>query len=320
MVKKIGILTSGGDAPGMNAAIRAVARSAMDKGLEVVGVQDGYLGLYENRVIPLKRHDVSNLLNRGGTFLGSARFPQFREVEVREQAIANLKANNIDALVVIGGDGSYMGAVRLTEMGYPCIGLPGTIDNDIPGTEFTIGFQSALECALDAIDRLRDTSSSHRRISLIEIMGRHCGDLTLSAAVAGGAEYIIIPERPFEEEHLFKTIREGESKGKKHAMICVTEKVTDTHELAKRIEQHTGWETRATIIGHTQRGGAPCAFDRVLASQMGSFAVDLLLKGEGGRCVGIENNRLVHHDIVDAITNMKHPFNQDLYDTFKRLV
>ncbi len=320
MIKKIGVLTSGGDAPGMNAAIRAVVRTALHSGLDVYGVFDGYLGLYENNIRKLARQDVSDRINRGGTFLGSARFPEFKDEAVRKVAIENLNQHGIEALVVIGGDGSYMGAKALTEMGYPCIGIPGTIDNDVPGTEYTIGYNTALECVLDAIDRLRDTSSSHRRISIIEIMGRHCGDLTLAAALAGGAEYAIIPEKPFNEESLLNALTAGEDKGKKHGIICITEKITDVNYLAQRIESYTGQEARATVLGHIQRGGAPVAYDRVLASQMGAYSVRLLLEGEGGRCVGIENNRLTHHDIVEAIKNMPRPFNQDLFDTFKKLV
>jgi len=205
-------------------------------------------------------------------------------------------------------------------MGYPCIGLPGTIDNDVPGTDYTIGYNTALNCVLDAIDRLRDTSSSHERISLVEIMGRDCGDLTLAAAVAGGAEYVIVPEVPFEAETLLRELATGNLDGKKHAIICITERIADIAQLAKRIEQHTGRETRATVLGHIQRGGAPTAFDRVLASQMGSYAVQLLRSGEGGRCVGVQNDRLVHHDIIYALSHLQKGFNQDLYDTFQLLV
>ena len=194
MIKKIGVLTSGGDSPGMNAAIRAVVRAGLAAGLEVYGIRDGYLGLHQDRITKLERHSVSDVINRGGTFLGSARFPAFKEESVRREAIENLKKHGIDALVVVGGDGSYMGAKKLTEMGYPCIGLPGTIDNDIAGTEFTIGFDTALNVVMEAIDRLRDTSTSHKRISIVEVMGRHCGDLAMSAAVAGGAEFVIVPE------------------------------------------------------------------------------------------------------------------------------
>lgn len=193
MIKKIGILTSGGDAPGMNAAIRSVTRSALSEGLEVFGIYDGYLGLHENRMIQLDRYSVSDVINRGGTFLGSARFPEFREERIRQAAIKNLQERGINALVVIGGDGSYMGAHCLTQMGFPCIGLPGTIDNDVAGTDYTIGYMTALSTAVEAIDRIRDTSSSHQRIYIIEIMGRYCGDLTLSSAIAGGCEFVARP-------------------------------------------------------------------------------------------------------------------------------
>ena len=314
MIKKIGVLTSGGDAPGMNAAIRGVVRAALTEGLEVFGIYDGYLGLYEDRMVQLDRYSVSDMINRGGTFLGSARFPEFREEHIRAVAIENMKKRGLDALVVIGGDGSYMGAMRLTEMGFPCIGLPGTIDNDIAGTDFTIGFDTALNVVVDAIDRLRDTCSSHHRISVVEIMGRHCGDLAMSAAVAGGAEYVIVPEVAFDKEKLLQQIKEGEAKGKKHAIITICEHVTDVNALAKDIEAMTGRETRATILGHIQRGGSPTARDRIMSSRMGAFAVEQLLAGQGGRCVGIQGNEMVHHDIIDCIENLKRPFNQELYD------
>lgn len=214
MIKKIGVLTSGGDAPGMNAAIREVVRSALTEGLEVMGIYDGYLGLYEDRMVQLDRYSVSDMINRGGTFLGSARFPEFRDENIRAVAIENLKKRGIDALVVIGGDGSYMGAMRLTEMGFPCIGLPGTIDNDIKGTDYTIGFFTALSTVVEAIDRLRDTSSSHQRISVVEVMGRYCGDLTLAAAIAGGCEFVVVPEVEFSREDLVNEIKAGIAKGK----------------------------------------------------------------------------------------------------------
>ncbi|KOO02630.1 6-phosphofructokinase [Vibrio nereis] len=319
MIKKIGVLTSGGDAPGMNAALRGVVRTALTEGLEVYGVKDGYLGLYENRIEKLDRSSVSDVINKGGTFLGSARFPEFRDEAVREKAIENLKEHGIDALVVVGGDGSYMGAKKLTEMGYPCIGLPGTIDNDIAGTDYTIGYLTALNTVIDAIDRLRDTSSSHQRISIVEIMGRHCGDLTLMSAIAGGCEYIITPETGLDKEKLVNNIKDGIKKGKKHAIIALTELMMDANELAKEIEDATGRETRATVLGHIQRGGRPTAFDRVLASRMGNYAVHLLLEGHGGRCVGIQQEQLVHHDIIDAIENMKRPVRHDLYKVAEEL-
>ncbi|MFA0109840.1 6-phosphofructokinase [Vibrio breoganii] len=313
MIKKIGVLTSGGDAPGMNAAVRGVVRTALSKGVEVFGIYDGYQGLYEDRIHKLDRSSVSDVINKGGTFLGSARFPEFKDEAVRAKAIENLKKHGIEALVVVGGDGSYMGAKKLTEMGFPCIGLPGTIDNDIAGTDYTIGYLTALNTVIDAIDRLRDTSSSHQRISIVEIMGRHCGDLTLMSAIAGGCEYIITPERQWSKEELITSIEEGIAKGKKHAIIALTELMFDANDLAKDIEAATGRETRATVLGHIQRGGRPTAFDRVLASRMGNYAVHLLLEGHGGRCVGIQKEELVHHDIIDAIENMRRPVRSDLY-------
>lgn len=319
MIKKIGVLTSGGDSPGMNAAIRSVVRAGLAAGLEVFGIRDGYLGLHQDRIFKLERHSVSDVINRGGTFLGSARFPAFKEESVRREAIENLKKHGIDALVVIGGDGSYMGAKKLTEMGYPCIGLPGTIDNDIAGTDFTIGFDTALNVVMEAIDRLRDTSTSHKRISVVEVMGRHCGDLAMSAAVAGGAEFVVVPERRYEKTELLEQIDDGISKGKRHAMVTICEHVTDVNALAKEIEAHTGLETRATILGHIQRGGSPTARDRILASRMGAFAVDLLLQGFGGRCVGLQQNQLVHHDIIDCIENMKRPFDEAMLNLNDRL-
>ena len=314
MIKRIGVLTSGGDAPGMNAAIRAVVREGLHLGLEVYGIYDGYEGLHQNRIEKLDRKSVSDVINRGGTFLGSARFPEFKEESVRKEAIENLKQHGIEALVVIGGDGSYMGAKKLTEMGFPCIGIPGTIDNDIPGTTYTIGFDTALNIVVDAIDRLRDTSTSHKRISIVEIMGRYCGDLTLGAAVAGGAEFVVIPEKGYNEAELLKQVQAGIDKGKKHAIIAMCEHVTNVDALAKHIEKETGRETRATILGHLQRGGTPTARDRIMASRMGSYAVKLLIDGEGGRCVGLMNSKMVHHDIIDCIENMKRPFNQELFD------
>jgi len=319
IIRKIGILTSGGDAPGMNAAIRAVVRSAIDRDLEVCGIYDGYKGLYENRIAPLDRRSVSNVINRGGTILGSARFLQFEEEANRRKAVENMVAQEIDALVVIGGDGTYRGAKALTKTGFPCIGLPATIDNDVNGTDYTIGFFTALNTALEAIDRLRDTSGSHHRISIVEIMGRNCGELTVSSALGGGAELCVVPERPFSEKEIIDDLNRQIDGGKMNAIVTITEKVTDIYKLAEKIEAATGMETRVTILGHIQRGGIPTAFDRLLASRMGSYAVDLLLAGEGGRCIGIMKDRLVHHDIIDAIENMPRAFSVELLDLARRL-
>lgn len=319
MIKKIGILTSGGDAPGMNAAIRGVVRAALTEGLGVYGIRDGYQGLYEDRVEKLNRYSVSDMINRGGTFLGSARFPQFKEESVRLTAIGNARKHEIDAIVVIGGDGSYMGAKYITEMGLPCIGLPGTIDNDVAGTDYTIGFFTALSTVVEAIDRLRDTSTSHQRISIIEVMGRYCGDLTLSAAIAGGCEFVVIPEVGFNQNDLIEEIKNGFAKGKKHALVAITEHMCDVNALAGYIESVVHHETRATVLGHIQRGGSPVPFDRILASRMGVYAVSLLLEGHAGRCVGIQNDELVHHDIIDAVENMKRPSKIGLYEIAKKL-
>jgi 6-phosphofructokinase 1 len=301
MVKRIGVLTSGGDAPGMNAAVRAVVRKAIADGLEVYGVFNGYKGLVEDNIRQLGRHDVSEKLNRGGTFLGSARLPEFKEVAVREVAVANLKKHGIEALVVVGGDGSYMGAKKLTEMGINCIGLPGTIDNDISSTDFTIGFDTALNTIVDAVDRLRDTSSSHERCSVVEVMGRHCGDLALWAGISSGAELIVTSETGFDMDNIISKLKVAKGHGKRHAIVVIAELITDVDELAKNIQAETGFETRATILGHIQRGGSPTPFDRVLASRMGAYAVELIQKGEGGRCVGLVDNELKHFDILEAL-------------------
>ena len=320
MIRKIGILTSGGDAPGMNAAIRSVTRNALANGIDVVGIKDGYKGLIEGNYVDFNRSSVSDILSRGGTILGSARLPEFKEEAVQDKACEMLRSHNIDALVVIGGDGSYMGAKLLTEEhGFPCVGIPGTIDNDVAGTDYTIGYETALQTAVDAIDRLRDTSSSHQRISIVEIMGRHCSDLTISAGIAGGCEYIVASEVEFNREELIRQIERSIIRGKRHAIIAITELITDVHSLAREIEARVGHETRATVLGHIQRGGSPCAFDRILASRMGVYAVDILLQGKGGYCVGIQNEKLVHHDIIDAINNMRREFKADWLEMAKRL-
>ena len=319
MIKKIGVLTSGGDAPGMNAAIRSVVRSGLAEGLEMYGVYEGFHGLHNNHIKQLNRSSVSEVIYRGGTFLGSSRFPEFKKVKTREQSINNLKMHGIDALVVIGGDGSYMGAKKLTEMGYPCIGLPGTIDNDISGTDYTIGFMTALNTVLDAIDRLRDTSSSHQRISIIEVMGRHCGDLALGATIAGGCEYVVTPEMDYDLDMMVAHLKDSIFNGKKHAIIVITEHITDVMELAKYLENEIGKETRSTVLGYVQRGGRPTGYDRILASRMGDYAVQLLIKGEGGRCVGIQKGEMVHHDILDVIGKMKRSVRLDLQALAKKM-
>ncbi|VFP81112.1 ATP-dependent 6-phosphofructokinase isozyme 1 [Buchnera aphidicola (Cinara kochiana kochiana)] len=305
MIKKIGVLTSGGDAPGMNATIRSIVYTALNNNLEILGIKNGFLGLYENTMIPLYKESVAHLLNKGGTFLGSSRFLNFRLKKIQKIAFHNILKRKIDVLIIIGGNGSYIGAQCLTDMGIPCIGIPSTIDNDVPGTDYTIGYFTALETVVSSIDKLRDTISSHQRISIIEIMGRYCGDLTLLSSIAGGCEFIIIPEIIYKKELLLLEIQKSIKKGNKHAIIAVTEHICDVYELAKYIQKNTNQETRATVLGHIQRGGIPVAYDRILASRMGVYAVKLLLKKNKGKCVGIINNKIVHHDINYALKYMK---------------
>lgn len=285
----------------MNAAVRSVFRTALSKNLEVYGIYQGFYGLYHNKIEKLNSQSVANIINHGGTFLGSARFPEFTQEKTRIEAIKNLDKHEIEALIVIGGDGSFMGANRLTEMGYPCIGVPGTIDNDTPGSDFTIGFDTALNTIVEAVDRLRDTSSSHQRCSVVEVMGRNAGDLALWSGIATGADFSLIPEIKTDINDVIEKLREAKHVGKDHFIVIVAEGLKITDELAARIKSETGIETRTTILGHIQRGGMPTAQDRVLAAQMGAYAVELLLNGSKGRCVGIINNKMVNKDITTAL-------------------
>ena len=289
MVKCIGVLTSGGDAPGMNAAVRAVARTCLNKGIEVYGVRLGYKGLYEGDFIKFDRHSTRNIINLGGTILKSARFPEFKDPEIRKVAIEQMKKVGMEALVVIGGDGSYNGALKLTEMGVNCIGIPGTIDNDIPDTDFTVGFDTALNTIVDALDRLRDTSSSHQRCTILEVMGRRCGDLAINAGIADGAEMIITSEIGFDESKVIERLKASKESDKKHAIVVITEHITDVHELAKKVEAATGFETRANV----------------LASRMGVYAVELLEAGKGGLCVSQVNGEIKGLDIEETLSHKR---------------
>lgn len=311
-MKRIGVLTSGGDSPGMNAAVRAVVRKAIYHDVEVYGVYHGYSGLISGHIEKLELGSVGDIIHRGGTKLYSARCPEFRTLEGQMQGIEQLKKFGIEGLVVIGGDGSYQGAKKLTEHGYPCIGVPGTIDNDIPGTDFTIGFDTALNTVIDAIDKIRDTATSHERTYVIEVMGRHAGDIALWAGLADGAETILVPEVDFDMQDIIARLKRGHERGKKHSIIVVAEGVGSAIEIGKNIEEATNLDTRVTVLGHVQRGGSPSAFDRVLASRLGARAVELLLEGKGGRCVGIQNNKLVDHDIIEALAQ-KHTIDEDMY-------
>lgn len=306
-IRTIGVLTSGGDAPGMNAAIRAVVRTALSYDLKVRGIRKGYHGLLKEEIIDLSARDVSDTIQRGGTFLQTARCKSMRTTEGQQKAAAICKKYGIDALVVIGGDGSFAGAQKLANYGVKTIGLPGTIDLDIACTEYTIGFDTAVNTAMEAIDKVRDTSTSHERCSIIEVMGRDAGYLALWCGIANGAERILLPEekKNFDEEALIKDILENKRRGKKNYIIINAEGVGDTINLAKRIEQATGIETRATILGHMQRGGSPTCKDRVYASIMGAMAVDLLIEGKTNRVVGYKHGEYVDFDINEALGMQK---------------
>jgi len=309
-MKKIGVLTSGGDAPGMNAAIRAVVRSAVAMGMEVIGFRKGYYGLLNNLYEEMGARSVSDILHRGGTILQSARCPEFKDSEHRKKAIENIKALGIEGLVVIGGDGSFRGARELSLAGIPTVGIPGTIDNDICCTDYTIGFDTALNTVQDAIDKIRDTCRSHDRCSVVEVMGRDAGYIATNVGIACGAEAVIIPEKDFDfKRDILQEIKAGIKRGKEQHLIIVAEGVTKDNmsalKMASRIEEETGIETRATILGHIQRGGNPTVRDRVTASRMGVAAVDLLNQGIGNRIVAISGDSIVDYDIMEGLNMVK---------------
>lgn len=311
-MKKIGVLTSGGDAPGMNAAIRAVVRTAINRGIEVVGIYRGYNGLINGEVHPLNVRSVSDIIQRGGTFLYTARCPEFREESGLQKAKQTCEEQGIEGIVVIGGDGSFRGAADLSARGIPCIGLPGTIDNDIAMTEYTIGYDTAMNTALEMIDKLRDTASSHDRCSVVEVMGRRAGYIALNTGIACGAIAIITTEVPYDINAIINKINSTQTTGKHHFIVVVSEGIGNAQEIAKEIEAKTGIESRATILGHVQRGGAPTVRDRVEASKMGHYAVELLEKGIGNRVVGLKEGKVIDVDIQEAL-KMKKPFLEDLY-------
>ena len=305
-VQTIGVLTSGGDAPGMNAAIRAVVRQAIARGKKVKGIKRGYAGLLQEEIIDMDAHSVSEIIQRGGTILQTARCLEFIEPEVQKKAADICKKHGIDGLVVIGGDGSFKGAQKLAALGINTIGLPGTIDLDIACTEYTIGFDTAVNTAMEAIDKVRDTSTSHERCAIIEVMGRGAGYIALWCGIANGAEDVLLPERyDYDEQALVNHIIEGKKKGKQHHIIINAEGIGHSASMAKRIEAATGIETRATILGHMQRGGSPTCKDRVYASTMGALAVDLLCKGASNRVVGYRHGEFVDFDIDEALAMTK---------------
>ena len=305
-IRTIAVLTSGGDAPGMNAAVRAVVRTGLAKGMTVRGIRRGYKGLLNEEIVEMRGRDVADIIQRGGTILQTARCKEMRTEEGQRQAAAILKKWGIQGLVVIGGDGSFAGAQRLSEYGINTIGIPGTIDLDIACTEYTIGFDTAANTAMRAIDKIRDTSTSHERCSIIEVMGRDAGYLALWCGIANGAESILLPEQHgYDEEHIINHIKENKKRGKQHYIIINAEGVGDSLNMAKRIEAATELETRATILGHLQRGGSPSVKDRVYASIMGAKAVELLEQGKTNRVVGYQHGEYIDYDINDALRMTK---------------
>lgn len=318
-LKKIAIVTSGGDSQGMNSAIRAVARTGLANNFEIFGVRKGFKGLIDDDFITLGSKEVSDILYRGGTFLQSARSKEFLTPEGQAQAVENLNAKGIDYVVVIGGDGSYKGAQALERHGIKTFGIPGTIDNDIPLTDYTIGFDTTLNVVTNAIGNLRDTMSSHERVSVIEAMGRNCGDIALQAGIASGVDAILIPEVKPDIEKTAASIKKGFDRGKSHSIVIVAEGAGTAEDVAKQIKDLTGLDTRPTVLGHIQRGGTPSAFDRVYSSRLGHKVIELIQEGITGVGLGIESNQITYHSFED-IFNAKNQINEKLYQIFEDLV
>lgn len=313
-VRTIAVLTSGGDAPGMNAAIRAVVRTGIANGMRVMGVLRGYNGLLNGDVFEMNLRSVSDIIHHGGTALFTARSPEFNTPEGVQKAADNCRKLGIEGIVVIGGDGSFRGARDLTNAGISCIGVPGTIDNDIASSDYTIGFDTAMNTAVEMVDRLRDTTESHDRCSVVEVMGRRCGDLALQTGIAVGATSILVPEVPYDfQRDIIARMQFTQKTGKKHFIIVVAEGVGGVDKLAKEIEAATGIETRATVLGHVQRGGSPTLRDRVVASEMGNYAANLLYEGKSNRVVVMRDSKIIDLDITEAL-NMERKFNKHLYD------
>lgn len=317
-MKTIGVLTSGGDAPGMNAAIRAVIRTGIYNNVRIMGIKQGYNGLINGQIYEMNLSSVADIIHRGGTMLRTARCDEFATEAGREKAMAVLKVFHIDGLVVIGGDGSLKGARELSKLGFPTMGIPGTIDNDLGYTDFTIGFDTAINTVIDAISKIRDTSTSHGRANIVEVMGRHCGDIALYSGLAGGAESIIVPEEGFNIEEVCKRLIQGKNRGKLHSIILLAEGVGNAYELGDEIQKYTDIETRVTILGHLQRGGSPTAFDRIIASKMGAKTVQLLIEGKSSRALGVKGNQVFDIDIDEALS-VKREFDTETYQLTKIL-
>ncbi len=317
-MRTIAVLTSGGDAPGMNAAIRAVVRYGIYKGLKIIGVKNGYRGLIENNTIEMHLSSVGDIIHRGGTVLGSARCLEFKEDEGFNQALKNIKYLGIDGLIVIGGDGTFKGAKRLSDAGIPTIGIPGTIDNDLAYTQYTLGFFTALGTVLESIGKIRDTSSSHGTTNVIEVMGRNCGDIALYAGLAGGAEIVVLPELEFTLEEICDKIMQGRARGKRHSIVVLAEGAGDAKHLSHQIAEKTGIETKYSVLGYTQRGGTPSSFDRLIGSKMGVKSIELLLEGKKSRVVGVNNSDIFDMDIDEALNIVK-AFDYETYELTKIL-
>lgn len=311
--KRIGVLTSGGDAPGMNAAIRSVVRSGIDLGMEVIGIYRGYNGLINDDMEQMNLRSVSDIIHRGGTVLYTARCLEFKTEEGINKAVDVCKKNGIDGIVVIGGDGSYRGARDLSLKGIPCVGIPGTIDNDIACSEYTIGFDTAMNTACEMVDKLRDTAQSHERCTVVEVMGRSAGHIALQTGIAVGASAILVSEVPYDLDAIISDMSKSRDSGKKHFIVVVSEGVGNVNAIAKEIQEKTGIESRATILGHVQRGGNPSVRDRVVATQMGYRAVQLLSRGIGNRVVAMKDNKIVDYDIVEGL-NMHKELDMELYE------
>lgn len=318
-MKTIGVLTSGGDAPGMNAALRAVVRSGIYYGFKVMGVRKGYEGLLHGDIEEMTLRSVGDLIHRGGTALQTARSAEFNSEAGVEKGVSIAKVFGIDALVVIGGDGSYRGALDLSKKGLATMGIPGTIDNDITSTEYTIGFDTAMNTVQDAIDKIRDTAYSHERCSVLEVMGRKAGYIALNVAISGGAEAVVLPEKEFNiDQDIIKPIIEGRNRGKKHYLVVIAEGVGGAVEIGKYIEEKTDIKTRATILGHIQRGGSPTVYDRVMASRMGAHAVKLLKQGSKNRVISWVNGKITDYDIQEAL-QMQKSIDEDMVELNKIL-
>ncbi|MDR1013117.1 MAG: 6-phosphofructokinase [Lactobacillales bacterium] len=315
MKKTVAILTSGGDSPGMNAAIRAAVRAGLASDMRVVGVKRGYNGLINGDVLEMDLRSVSDIIQRGGTILYTARSPEFLTEEGFNKAILFCNKEKIDGVIVIGGDGSFRGASKLTSAGVPCIGIPGTIDNDIACSEYTIGFDTAMNTAVGMIDKLRDTAQSHDRCSVVEVMGRNCGDIALYTGIAVGATAILVPEVLYDfEKDIIERMKFTQLNGKKHFIIIVAEGVGHVQDIARKIQDRTGIDSRATVLGHVQRGGSPTLRDRIVASEMSAYAIEIFLKGKSNRVVAMKDGKILDYDIAEAL-RMKKSFSENLYKT-----